>query len=1170
MRNLYILDPDCRHPFSHNLMATYRSCQAARVAGYDPHVIVNRAFPQSEDVLDKVAAKVHRTWTTMAFNDVDDSSNVNLTKFDPILDGDFPRWQKFQHSMLDLHKSEGLGPDSVIYMHTFSAPALMGILQYLLTLRPQQRPTFYCLIYCTIDILQGPQLDGISNLQVLQRLRDEGLIGTNVFFHVETLGLQLHYAELGFDFPVIMGPLEPVFQGERPPRTAGEKPILAYLGEARDEKGFELVPDILDALAARGALDQIQVRVQIYSNPSNNTAPIRDAKKRLRDLHSAGHDIVLLDVLSPEQFTEELARADVVLMPYQVSAYKARGSGVVYDALTFGTEVVCTPGTDIALTFADYGVFVPLSEAVDDFADSVSEAIATEGNLETSGLIKYEIAHFFETLFTAHDAAMPSTKVEPDTRPVCILALALPVDGGHGFVEIAQVKVLQELGAKVLILGIPWVNGLDGLKYFSEDFLKSYFSQPYYQGIPAYFPYIIDDTRFSMVMGHYQKGRTLLYAMSEFLRLVDDALEVGPLISQALELNPAEITVFNYSWMAPLIPKLVEANGGRAMCSICEVHDFQSKQNIFRRKGYADRHGLGWSYEAICEDFEAESEIEVDAISQFEASVFISDDLRQQLEASDVGHVVYPPNASLPNYQDFVQLGIPEQDLSQVRDILFDASVNDAVVTVDVLFVGTGHEANKNSLDFLMHEVMPKIRLEHPVRLFVVGNINRMYTEAEQEAQASVGTYFVGRVKDIDAWYAVARIIALAVTEGTGFPTKVIEAMSLGQCCSVTSRALYELSDKTERYFPVCETAEEMAEDILALLHSKEERLTRGAFAREFYNDFFSFENYLQKWSDVCELPFLKIPSEHDFYHIEAEDPFKEVINKITLPVKNEGYKLNELTRGTSGDWSYPEKEFRWIDGNTAHLLLRTSEHPIELRGVVTGAKISEGLPAEGSFIEISVNDRDLGKIPLSHSLEFLETRVAEPLLLCGCVKLTLKVPQGVSSEGDERNLSTLFDFVQLIYSERLDLEGSDIHPPSDTDLAQESDLKVEDVALVSQYELEGPYPKWDIESPFYWVGEGGITLKSRNGAPISGTLEITGFCDVPGQSVEVWYDNHLASEKKISTGPKGRSYFKEEIPVSGKLTKISAKVVRQFPPPDNRIVGFAVDGLVLSGVRLM
>jgi len=141
-------------------MATYRCCQAAKAADYEPHAIMNRAFPQDNTTLDEVAASVSRSWQTMAFNDVDETGQASPTKFHPVLDADHARWEKFVYSMLDMHAREGLTSESVIYMHTFSAPALMGLLQYMLTLRLQDRPRVYCLIYCTIGIRRAHSWTG--------------------------------------------------------------------------------------------------------------------------------------------------------------------------------------------------------------------------------------------------------------------------------------------------------------------------------------------------------------------------------------------------------------------------------------------------------------------------------------------------------------------------------------------------------------------------------------------------------------------------------------------------------------------------------------------------------------------------------------------------------------------------------------------------------------------------------------------------------------------------------------------------------------------------------------------------------------------------------------------------------------------------------------------------
>ncbi len=862
-QKIIILDPDCRHTKSHNLMASFRAAAAAKAAGYDVDAVINRSFPVEDRTLDDLCGRVSRTWPTFAFNDQDEAEVCNLTKFHPVFDGNYTRWEKYHFALLQLHEEEQISGDSIFFIHTTSAPALMGIMQYLLSISPHQRPRFFCLLYCMHEIIQGPQLEGVSNLDVLNRLRTEGLIGTNIFFHVETRGLQEHYRLCGFDFPIGMGPLEPI----APPRTtkvAAETRIVSFFGEARAEKGFQHIPTIIETFLRLDQPVDVEFRIQTYSNPSNDTLDIQSAKKRLHELQRSGAQITLLGNLSPDDFKAEMLRTDIVMMPYEARDYRARGSGVAYDALTSRARIVCTPDTDIERTFYDCGVTAPLKDNPEEFAAEIARVLSSDDELKLSFLESYDIDSFFSTLFDIHDVDNVAPQ-ETNYQMRALNALVLPVSGGHGFVEQAQLKVLQKLNVQTVLLGVPWVNSLDGTHFFQKEFVRYYFSSEETIGFPIVFPKLTDGYEFERIYKLYKMGKLDFYSHTNFLSVIENYIECGPVLEEILAISPIEAQILNYSWLQPLVDKVNAANRSAKVRSVCEVHDYQGHQNILRRRAYASKHGLRWREDEIISDLAVETDAEIASIAAFDHRIFISETLKSQLAAPGGKNdlVAFPPNAHLRER--------PAGDSHAATISRSDFAQASALSKVEILFVGTAHQANQNSLIFLLDEVMPVVRRTQSATLHIVGSIDQLFSNEMKADYARKGDIFVGPVDDVARWYEAAQIIALSVTEGTGFPTKVIEAMSFGKCFSANKAALYELHNEASGRFAICETSRDMADDILGLLADRELRNARGAAGRQFYDDYFSLGLYAQQWAKALGIAAIGDFTEPEYHQTELE-----------------------------------------------------------------------------------------------------------------------------------------------------------------------------------------------------------------------------------------------------------------------------------------------------------
>ena len=115
-----------------------------------------------------------------------------------------------------------------------------------------------------------------------------------------------------------------------------------------------------------------------------------------------------------------------------------------------------------------------------------------------------------------------------------------------------------------------------------------------------------------------------------------------------------------------------------------------------------------------------------------------------------------------------------------------------------------------------------------------------------------------------------AKVNLLPVIEGTGFPTKVLETLSMGQAFAVSRYAFYELHEDAAAYFPVLDTAQEWLVDTLALLVSREEREARARAGWEFAQQHFNRQSYADTWAQALDYAGApKLPDEAFLGHQE-------------------------------------------------------------------------------------------------------------------------------------------------------------------------------------------------------------------------------------------------------------------------------------------------------------
>jgi len=147
-------------------------------------------------------------------------------------------------------------------------------------------------------------------------------------------------------------------------------PTIAFLGEQRPDKGFHLVPEIV-----RRILDEIKDIHVIVQNSWDKM------KEQMDELHGiAGNDEHLELIYGSQDgvaWAKLLDRCDLIVVPYDQSAYAAHNSGIAIEAVANAIPSVVPSGTGMANMLSKYGMPGVISDTNDpvEIVNKIKQAL---------------------------------------------------------------------------------------------------------------------------------------------------------------------------------------------------------------------------------------------------------------------------------------------------------------------------------------------------------------------------------------------------------------------------------------------------------------------------------------------------------------------------------------------------------------------------------------------------------------------------------------------------------------------------------------------------------------------------------------------------------------------------------------------------------------------------
>lgn len=240
--------------------------------------------------------------------------------------------QRFCDDLQQLHASVRLCPGDLVFVPTLSLDDIIGLSDWL---NSTDAAGIQWHLVCRYELKSDYRRSRFA-----ERLWSDGLTRLlragerqRICFWTDTDELSAQYTKLGCA-PFGTLPIPHTLQiGHE--SSAVTWPLTAVsLGDARREKGYPLLPDLVRGSRARGLSPEVlQFTLQSNVHRNNQDPSVLKARDQLSEL--PGVDLITRE-LSSFDYEKLLLRGDIALLLYDPAQYAARSSGVLVEALTAG------------------------------------------------------------------------------------------------------------------------------------------------------------------------------------------------------------------------------------------------------------------------------------------------------------------------------------------------------------------------------------------------------------------------------------------------------------------------------------------------------------------------------------------------------------------------------------------------------------------------------------------------------------------------------------------------------------------------------------------------------------------------------------------------------------------------------------------------------------------
>lgn len=248
----------------------------------------------------------------------------------------------FQESLSKVLKDLNVTPDDHIFIHTIGIEQVEEVYNLLRTDTLLSKPRFHIMLRRDIEDPLVVNAKGMGLKKLLQQFYESKFWPEKIQFYTDTEDLVQRYNTLS---NIIFYKISIPFRQEKLKDFSKNKssysPVnIVYLGDARPEKGYHHLPDIINALWKDYIKPgKIKFTIQSNFNIEGGLGNIRAARLQL-ERYPSQKVTLIKEAMSSDDYYQLLGEADLLILPYDANSYRVRTSGILTEALAAGKPVV--------------------------------------------------------------------------------------------------------------------------------------------------------------------------------------------------------------------------------------------------------------------------------------------------------------------------------------------------------------------------------------------------------------------------------------------------------------------------------------------------------------------------------------------------------------------------------------------------------------------------------------------------------------------------------------------------------------------------------------------------------------------------------------------------------------------------------------------------------------
>ncbi|HUY35696.1 MAG TPA: glycosyltransferase [Pirellulales bacterium] len=265
-----------------------------------------------------------------------------------------------------------IGRRDVVFLNTLRHWALIGMVDWLESLPPERRPCVVLVMHFTAHPNPHLRSETLPYYKAGFDRIDRSPARDRIFLMADSQELVDEYRTINDRLSWVVAPIPHGFPAAPVARGAGARLRLGSLGEARENKGFHLLPYLVRRVMASPEGRDVEFHLHVCFHDQKSPY-YRQVRARLARLPVTMYP----DKLDEEQYARLLGQMDVVLLPYTLENYHAHTSGILSEAMAMGKLLVVPKGTWMARQVTTFGSGVTFNpEDVDDLSRQVLHLIS--------------------------------------------------------------------------------------------------------------------------------------------------------------------------------------------------------------------------------------------------------------------------------------------------------------------------------------------------------------------------------------------------------------------------------------------------------------------------------------------------------------------------------------------------------------------------------------------------------------------------------------------------------------------------------------------------------------------------------------------------------------------------------------------------------------------------